>query len=80
MLPALTGKTVEQVTNAAKILQNKLAQVKTNEPVLQLLVEQLAIYAENSPNIEEYQECVAFLLNKADTFLNLSPEELLSNL
>lgn len=80
VMPAVTGKTVEQITNAAKILQNKLQQVRTNEPVLMLLQEQLAIYAENSPNFEDYKECVEFLLNKADTFLNVSPEELLANL
>lgn len=80
VMPEATGKTVEQITNAAKILQNKLAQVKTNEPVLNLLVEQLAIYADKSPNIEDYKECVEFLLNKAETFLNVSEEELLANL
>lgn len=80
VMPGVTGKTVEQVTNAAKILQNKLQAVKTNEPVLNLLVEQLTIYAENSPNLEEYKECVEFLVNKADQFLNTSEEELLANL
>lgn len=79
-MPGVTGKTVEQVTNAAKILQNKLTQVKTNEPVLRLLMEQLAIYAENSANIGEYQECVEFLANKADQLLNVTEEELLANL
>lgn len=80
VMPAVTSKTVEQVTNAAKILAGKLSAVRTNEPVLELLIEQLAIYTENSPNIEEYKECVEFLLNKAETFLNVSPEELLANL
>ncbi len=80
VMPSVTGKSIEQVANAAKILKNKLAQVKTNEPVLQLLVQQIALYAENSSNLEEYQDCVAFLLNKADTFLNVSEEELLANL
>jgi hypothetical protein len=80
VMPAATGKTVEQVTIAAKLLQNKLNQVRTNEAVLNLLIEQLAIYSENSPNIEDYRECVEFLLNKADAYLNLSPEELLANL
>ena len=80
VMPAVTGKTIEQIANAAKILMGKLAQVKTNEPVLQLLVNQLAIYAENSPNIGEFQECIEFLLNKAETFLNVSDEELLANL
>lgn len=80
VMPEITNKTVEQVANAAKILMGKLAQVKTNEPVLQLLVGQLAVYADNSPNATEYQECIEFLLNKAETFLNVSDEELLANL
>ncbi len=80
VMPEATGKSVEQITNASKILVGKLSNVRTNEPVLELLVTQLAIYADNSPNIEEYKECVEFLLNKADTFLNVSPEELLSAL
>ena len=80
VMPALTGKTMEQTANAAKILKNKLAAVKTNEPVLQLLVGQLAIYAEHSPNIDDFSECVEFLLGKADVFLSVSDEELLANL
>lgn len=80
VMPGVTGKTVEQVTNAAKILLNKLQQVRTNGPVLELLVQQLAIYAENSQNVAEFQDCIAFLLNKADVYLNTSPEELLANL
>lgn len=80
VMPEVTGKSIEQVTNAAKILQNKLNQVKTNQPVLELMLSQLAIYAENSQNAEEYAECVEFLVNKAENFLNTSPEELLANL
>lgn len=80
VMPSVTGKTVEQIANAAKILLGKLAQVKTNEPVLKLLVGQLAIYADSSENVQEYQECVAFLLTKADTFLNVTDEQLLANL
>jgi len=80
VMPSVTGKTIEQIANAAKILMGKLAQVKTNEPVLQLLVGQLAVYADNSPNVAEFQECIEFLLTKAETFLNVSDEELLANL
>jgi hypothetical protein len=80
VMPAVTGKTLDQVSNAAKILLTKLAAVKTNEAVLQLLVEQLALYSDNSPNVEDYQECVAFLIGKANTLLNVSDEELLANL
>lgn len=80
IMPAITGKSIEQVTNAARILQNKLAAAKTNEPVLQMLVGQLAIYAENTPNMEDFKECVDFLVEKADAFMNLTPEQLLANL
>ena len=80
VMPAASGRKLEQVANMSKILLNKLSNVKTNEAVLQLVIEQLSIYAENSPNFEEYAECVEFLLNKADLFLNLSDEELLANL
>lgn len=80
IMPEATGKTVDQVTNAAKILLNKLNQVKTNEPVLQLMIEQLAIYAEASPNAQEYEECITFLVQKAEGYLNVSDEELLANL
>ena len=80
VMPAITGKTVEQIANMAKILANKLAAVKTNIPVLELVVEQLTVYAENSPEVEEYAECVEFLAKKADTLLNINPEDLLTNL
>ena len=75
-----SGPTVLQVTNMSQVLASKLANVKTNEAVLKLVIEQFAIYADNSKNLEEFSECVEFLLNKADTFLNISDEELLTNL
>jgi hypothetical protein len=80
IMPSVTGKSLEAVTNAANILKSKLNQVKTNKAVLNLLVGQLAIYAEHSPNAQDFVECVEFLLSKADTYLNLSAEELLANL
>lgn len=80
VMPEATGKSIEQVANMAKILGNKLSAVRTNKPVIELCVEQLAIYADKAENIEEFQDCVEFLLNKADTLLNISEEELLANL
>ena len=80
VMPSATGKSIEQVTYAAKILKNRMAQVKTQEPVIQLLVEQLGVYASSTPNMEDYAEVVAFLLEKAETFLNISEEDLLANL
>jgi len=80
VMPTVTGKSLDAVANAAKILIGKLQAARTNEPVLTLLMEQLAIYAEHSPNIGEFVECVEFLTTKAETFLNVSEEELLANL
>ncbi len=80
VMPAATGKKPEQVANAAKIMQNKFGAVKTNEAVLKLMVEQLAIYSEATENLPEFQDCVEFLVNKADTLLNVSDEDLLANL
>ena len=80
VMPEVTGKKIEQIANAAKLLVGKLAAVKTNVPVLELLVGQLAVYADASPNIADYQECIEFLLAKAETFLNVTDEELLSAL
>lgn len=80
VMPSITGKTMDQVVAASKLLLAKLGPVRTNEPVLTLLQQQLALYVEHSPSVEDYAECVAFLSQKAETFLNTSPEELLANL
>ena len=80
VMPGATGKTLEQVTKAAALLKNKFNACKTNLDVLNLLVDQLAIYAENSPNAEEFGDVIAFLLQKADNLLNTQPEELLAAL
>ena len=80
VMPEATGKTIEQVTQASKLLVNKLAAVKTNIPVLELLVEQLTIYISNTPRADEFSACVEFLVDKADKLINVKPEELLANL
>ena len=80
VMPELTGKNIEQVSNMAKILISKLANIKTHKEALNLVQQQLAIYIESAEDIADYVECVEFLLNKADTLLNVSPEELLANL
>lgn len=80
VMPALTGKTVERVENAARNFANKFAAVKTNKKVLDLLVDQIGIYSNGSPNAENYIECINFLTEKADKLMNMSEEEMLSNL
>jgi len=80
IMPGVTGKKPEQIANASKILLNKFQQVKTNKPVLALLKEQLGIYANSSPNAEQYSDCISFLVEKADTFLSMDDAQLLANL
>lgn len=80
VMPAITGKSVEAVTNASKIYLNKFSAVKTNKKILSLLKDQLALYLDNSPNAETHIECVKFLVEKADRLLKVSDEELMSNL
>jgi len=80
VMPDATGKTIEQCTAMAKILSAKLTPVRTNKPVLQLVVQQLSIWAEKSENASEFEECLNFLLAKVDTFLNVSDSDLLANL
>lgn len=80
VMPGVTGKTAEQVGNAAKILLNKFAAVKTNKPVLKLLKDQIALYAANSSNAETYTDCIQFLVDKAETLINMDEAALLANL
>ena len=80
VMPEITGKTVDQVTQAAKLLVNKLSAVKTNVPVLELLVNQLTVYVGNTARADEFASCVEFLVDKADKLLHTTPEELLANL
>jgi len=75
-----TEKTKDQVTNASTILKDKLTKVRTNKPVLAVMVEQLSIYAEAAENLETYQAVVTFLLEKAETCLNVTDAELLASL
>lgn len=80
VMPSVTGKTVEQVTNASKILVNRLQAVKNSKPHLKLLKDQLAVYANSSPNAEQFADCISFLVEKAETFLAMDDASLLANL
>jgi hypothetical protein len=80
VMPAVTGKTAEQVGNAGKIFLNKFSAVKTNKPVLKVLKDQLALYAANTPNAETFVDCIEFLGNKVDTLLAADEAALLANL
>lgn len=80
VMPAATGKTEEQVINASKILLNKFQAVKNSKPHLKLLKDQLSIYMTASANAEQFTDCIAFLIGKADKFLAMDEADLLANL
>lgn len=80
VMPGVTGKTAEQVGNAAKLLIAKFQPVKTNKKVIAFLRDQLAQYFSSTPNAEDFQECYEFLDNKAQTLLEADEAKLLENL
>jgi len=80
VMQAATGKSLESVSHAARIYTDRFSKIKTATKVLKFLVEQLAIYAEKSPNAEKYSDVLEFLLKKADTYINSSQDDLLANL
>ena len=80
VMPSITGKTSEQVALAAKLFLNRLQQVKTNKPVISKLREQLAIYANNSKQAENFADCIKFLDDKANDLLEADETALLANL
>lgn len=80
IMPGVTGKTEDKIAMAAKVFLKKFADVKTDKKVITLLKGQLALYTTNSPNVEEYTECVEFLDKKADTLLAADSSSLLEAL
>jgi hypothetical protein len=80
IMPAITGKKVENIQNAVTIFLKKYQPVKTNKPVLKLLREQLALYTTSTKNLEEFSECVTFLDKKAEILLTADEAKLLENL
>lgn len=79
VMPALSGKKLEQLQRATKVYLSKFSQIKTDKPVLKLLKDQLTIYA-SSPKADEFVDCITFLTTKADTLLKADSSSLLANL
>lgn len=81
VMPGVTGKSAEAVTNATVVYLKKFSIVKTNKDVLGKLKEQLALYLEHSKNAEQFAEILDLLVSKADSYLQANDVELLvSNL
>lgn len=80
VMPAVTGKPIENIKRATKVYLSKFNMVKTDKKVLELLRGQLALYLTNTPNAEVYMECVSFLDKKAETLLKAESSSLLEAL
>jgi hypothetical protein len=81
IMPGLTNKTLDNVTNATQVYLKKFAQVKTNKPILKKLQEQLTIYVDNSKKVEDFSEILELLIGKLDTYLKANDvEQLIANL
>lgn len=77
VMPGVTNKDVEAVTNATVVYLKKFSLVKTNKPVIKKLKEQLGLYMEHSKHAEQYQEILDLLIRKADTYLEANDVEML---
>lgn len=81
VMPGVTGKTVEAVTNATVVFLKKFSIVKTNKEVIRKLKEQLALYAEHTKNGDNFADILELLSTKADSFLAANETEaLIANL
>lgn len=80
LMPGLTGKTPEQVTNAAKLFVAKFNPCKSNKKVLAVLRQQLSLWFENTKAQEEFSSVFEFLDGKADTLLKADDAAMLANL
>lgn len=77
VMPGVTGKSVDAVTNATVVYLKKFAIVKTNKPVISKLKDQLGLYMEHSKNAEQFAEILEMLVSKADALLAANDVELL---
>jgi hypothetical protein len=77
VMPAVTGKTKEQVELAAKVFVAKFAGATTNKPVLKVLQGQLALYAQNTTQGEQFAACIEFLSDKLEKLLSTDETNLL---
>jgi hypothetical protein len=77
VMPGVTGKSAEAVTNATVVYLKKFSIVKTNKDVISKLKDQLGLYLEHSKNADQFAEILDLLVSKADSYLSANDVELL---
>lgn len=70
VMPGISGIPVERIKNAAKkLIDQRLANDKTDKAMLQVLFTRLSMYAEKAPNAANYVDCIEALSGKIKTYL-----------
>ena len=78
IMPSLLNKSVDKVTSAAQLFLKKLATIKTNKPVLNVLDTYLDTYTANTEQADDFGDIIEYLKEKLATFLNARDEDYLS--
>lgn len=79
IMPALTNKTKEQISNAAAVFVNKLNMIRSNKVLLSQLKDQFTIYVSATKNGEQFSEIVELLNRKFKTYLEADKNEAILN-
>jgi hypothetical protein len=69
IMPALTGKSMEQVTLATEVFVKKMVPVKTRKGALSKLQDQIALYLDKSTKAEEFSDIIELLNRRIETYL-----------
>lgn len=69
IMPGITGKSPEAVTNACIVYKKKFAQIKTDKVSLAKLKDQLTLFIGHTRNGEQHQEVLDMLIQKCDALL-----------
>jgi hypothetical protein len=78
IMPALTAKSLEQVTLATEIYVKKMAPIKTQKGALNKLKDQLTLYVDKSQKAEEFMEIIELLNRRIETYLKADDPQLLA--
>ena len=81
VMPAVSGKTPDQLGNACQVYLKKFSIIKTNKPIIKNLQQQLGLYMEHSKKAEDFVEILELLNDKAKAYLEANDiEQLVANL
>lgn len=80
VMPAATGKSIEKVKNAAKLLVAKFQPCKGQKKLIQALKDMLDIWYASTSSAEEFTAVYEFLAQKAEALVQADEDALVENL